>query len=183
MSSIDWIKIKNEYINTNISQRKLAEKHGISFNTLKVRANKEKWADVKKEQHNKIAIKTQQKTVDKIVRKESDRISRINSAADRLLDKIEEATEQLNNHLVKNKKRTKVIEYKNTERPDKPTKEIIEDLEEADFITGDIDRLGLKMVASALRELKDITKDERNAEADKQININLNWDRGKSYEH
>ena len=158
MANIDWIKIKNEYISTNISQRKLADKYDISFNTLRKKANKESWAELKKNQYNKITTKLQQKTADKIADKESDRISRMNKTADKLLEKIEEATEQLNNHLVKNKRKTKVIEYNNSQRPDKPTKEIIDEFEEAEFIEGDIDRTGLKMVVGALKDLSDIIK-------------------------
>ncbi|MEE3334245.1 MAG: helix-turn-helix domain-containing protein [Ruminococcus sp.] len=59
---IDWLKLKNEYINGNISYRKLAEKYDVSFNTLKDRAKKEKWFDERKKQHNEITTKSQQKT-------------------------------------------------------------------------------------------------------------------------
>lgn len=158
MANIDWIKIKNEYISTNISYRKLAEKYNISKNQIANRATAEKWQELRKKQQDKIGTKLGQKTADKIVEEESDRISRMNKVADNLLKKIEEATEQLNNHLVKNKRKTKVIEYNNDERPDKPTKEIIDEFEEAEFIAGDIDRTGLKMVVGALKDLSDIIK-------------------------
>ena len=156
MSNVDWIKIKNEYVNSNISQRDLAQKYIIPYQTLRDRAAKENWFEKKKIQRSKIGAKTEQKTAEKIAEKEADRLTRIKTAADRLLDKIEEATEQLDNHFVKNKKKTKVIEYNNPDRPDKPTKETIEEYEEAEFVTGDVDRLGLKMIAGALKEVKDI---------------------------
>lgn len=41
---VDWAKIRNEYISTGISTRKLAEKYGVSANTLQARAKREKWA-------------------------------------------------------------------------------------------------------------------------------------------
>lgn len=166
----DWIKIKNEYIHTNISQRNLAKKHGVSFNTLKDKANKEEWAKYKKIQRDKIATKLQQKTEGTIIDAELDRISRINDIVDRLIEKIEEATDQLNRHLVKNKKKTREIEYGKKNKKT-PTKEIVKEVEETDFIFGDIDRNGLKLVVSALKDLKDITKNdkgEQTADAEKQ---------------
>ena len=60
----DWNAIKAEYIAGGISQRKLAEKYGISFNTLKDRANAGKWNQQREQAHNKITTKTQQKIVD-----------------------------------------------------------------------------------------------------------------------
>lgn len=99
MANVDWITIKNEYINTNISQRKLAEKYKVSFNTLKIRANKEHWADAKKEQYNKINTTIQQKTADKIVDAEVDRISNLLASADTAQKKIDQALEQLTKYV------------------------------------------------------------------------------------
>lgn len=156
----NWIKIKNEYINSNISYRNLAKKHDVSFQTLRDRALKEEWFNKRKEQRNKIGTKMAQESANKIVEEELSRLGRINSVADRLLDKMEEAIDQLNNHLVKNKKKTKTIEYKNSKRPDKPTKETIEEIEEAEFVSGDIDRLGLKMIAGALKDIRNISQND-----------------------
>ncbi len=91
----DWIKIKNEYISTSISQRKLSEKHGVSFNTLKDKANREAWAKERKEQHNKIMERTQQKTVEKIAITESNRIAKILDTGDKLHEKINQSIEEL----------------------------------------------------------------------------------------
>lgn len=64
--AIDWLAIKNDYINGHGSYRKLAEKYGVSFNTLKDRAVKERWSAERGEQHHKTTTKTQQKTSEKI---------------------------------------------------------------------------------------------------------------------
>ena len=103
--TLNWTKIRNEYINGHISYRKLAEKHGISFNTLKDRAVAEKWFDKKKEQHNRIEIKTQQKTAEKIAEQESDLAANIHSAATKLLEKINIAIEQTDLFIERTKKR------------------------------------------------------------------------------
>lgn len=98
--NIDWIKIKNEYINSNISQRKLAEKYKVSFNTLKDRANKECWSNEKKKQHNKITTETQQKTAEIIVEAEVDRVANIINLSDKISAKIDKAIEQVDKILV-----------------------------------------------------------------------------------
>ena len=59
----DWEKIKTEYISTEISQRKLAEKYGVSVNTLIKRANKEGWATEREKHHNRVTTRVQQKIV------------------------------------------------------------------------------------------------------------------------
>lgn len=64
--AVDWLKIKNDYINGGGSYRKLAEKYGLSFSVLKDKAVRERWAEAKKEHTNKIRTNTEQKTVEKI---------------------------------------------------------------------------------------------------------------------
>lgn len=156
MASVNWLAIKNEYINTGISYRKLAEKHKVSFSTLQTRARKEQWKSERDKQCDKIETKIRQKTADAVIRKEVNRIEKINSLADALLSKLEEATEQLNNHLVANKTKTRVIEYKDPAAPGKPTKETIHENEEKIFVVGDVDRAGLKQLTAALKDLKDV---------------------------
>lgn len=64
--AVDWLAIRNDYINGGGSYRKLAEKYSVSFNTLKEKAVEEGWAKLKEDQHHKITTRTQQKTQDKI---------------------------------------------------------------------------------------------------------------------
>ena len=58
---IDWNAICAEYIGGGISQRKLAAKHGVSFNTLKDIANEEGWHGLREQAHNKATTTAQQK--------------------------------------------------------------------------------------------------------------------------
>lgn len=154
----DWLKIRNEYINGNISYRKLAEKHGVVFQTLRTRAIKEKWFSKRTEQRNKIVTKLEQKTAEKIAEKEANRITRIENAADKLLEKIEIATEQLDLFIVTNKAKQKEVKcVKNKAGFGKPEKEIIQEIEHKEVIKTDfLDRKGLKELTSALKDLKDI---------------------------
>ncbi len=64
--AVDWLKIKTEYINGNISYRKLAEKYGIPFPTLRDRATGEKWSDQRNKHRERVVTKTEQKAEEKI---------------------------------------------------------------------------------------------------------------------
>ena len=61
----DWLKIKSEYVSGNISYRKLAEKYGVSFDTLQDRAKRENWTAEKKERHDSVTTATRQKIIEK----------------------------------------------------------------------------------------------------------------------
>ena len=63
--AVDWLKVKTEYINGDISYRKLAEMHSIPFPTLRDRATSEGWKEQRDKQRNKVVTKTEQKTVEK----------------------------------------------------------------------------------------------------------------------
>lgn len=173
----NWTKIRNEYINGNISYAKLAEKHKVSLQTIKDKGTKEKWVAQKKEQQTKIKQKTDQKTAEILAQKEADRLLRISTAADRLLEKIEEATEQLDQFIVTNKVKQKEVEYISGKAGfGKPKKEIVKEVEDKRVISsGHIDKLGLKQLASALKDLKDIqfTKEEDKPEEAPNINITV----------
>lgn len=91
----DWIAIKNEYLNTGISQRDLAEKYEVSFNTLKAKANREGWSKARKKQYHKITTKVQQKTTEKIVSVEVDRVTTLLNLADTAQEQIGIAFGQL----------------------------------------------------------------------------------------
>ena len=61
----NWLKIKNEYINGDISYRKLAEKHSVPFPTLRDRATSEGWKEQRDKHRNKVVTRTEQKSVEK----------------------------------------------------------------------------------------------------------------------
>ena len=88
----DWTKIKTEYItDSKSSYRKIAEKYGVPFTTLKDRAKKEGWADLKiQTQHNIVT-----KTIDKDIDKKVDRATRLLDVTDNVLTMIEEAVTKL----------------------------------------------------------------------------------------
>ena len=57
----DWNAIRAEYIGGGISQRKLADKYGISVGILLRRANQEHWADSRNKANNRAIMLAEQK--------------------------------------------------------------------------------------------------------------------------
>ena len=65
-NKVDWNAIRAEYIGGGISQRKLADKHGVSADYLMQRANREGWKKDRDKAISKAIAKTQQKSADAI---------------------------------------------------------------------------------------------------------------------
>ena len=70
--AVDWLTIRNEYINGGGSYRQLAEKHGVKFSALREVAFREKWVEAKAEQMDIIRNETAQKTAEKIAESEAE---------------------------------------------------------------------------------------------------------------
>lgn len=172
----DWIKVKNDYINGNISYRKLAKKHGVGYSALTKRATDEKWFEKRAEQRAKIEKKIEQKTAEKLAEAEANRLLRISAAADRLLAKIEEATEQLDQFIVTSRGKQREIEYE-TEKAGfgKPKRETVKEVEDKRVVSaGHLDRMGLKQLTSALKDLRDIQFASAEGKQDESPNITIN---------
>lgn len=88
---VNWKQIKSDYIAGGTSYRKLAEKYGVSFSTLKDIARKEKWTDLRaKAQH-----KADTKFADMIGEKQAVRSAKIIDVAEKLLDKISDTIDAM----------------------------------------------------------------------------------------
>lgn len=87
---MDWNKLKAEYIAGGISYRKLAEKHGVSFNTLKTIAIRENWTDLRQQADNN----TTTRMVEQVIEENTKHTVGIYDVADKLLAKIETMIEQ-----------------------------------------------------------------------------------------
>lgn len=86
MPDVDWKKIKAEYIRTEVSYRKLAQKYGVPPSTLARRMSQEKWADLRRQSNSKAIARI----VETVAIKEASKVDKIQSIADMLLDKIAE---------------------------------------------------------------------------------------------
>lgn len=88
---MDWKRIKAEYIAGGTSYRKLAEKHGVSFNTLKTHAIEEQWHKLRQQANHKATTKM----VETISDKEAAKADKIIDVADKLLNKIADVIEMI----------------------------------------------------------------------------------------
>lgn len=164
--AVDWLKIKNDYINGLGSYRKLAEQYGVPLRTIAKHAKDENWQEAKEVQRNNIATALQQETADVIVRQEVNRIKRLLNISDQLIDRIEQAVGELDQAQVIHKKKTKTVEYKDENAPGKPTKEIVQEDEKILAVTSIVDRKGLQQVATALKAVWEITGEAETAQED-----------------
>ena len=87
----DWQAIKTEYITTDTSYRKLAQKYGIHYKVISDRGKAEDWVELRSQYRDK----TLTKTLDKLSTKKADKMARIDDLADRLLEKLERAITEL----------------------------------------------------------------------------------------
>ena len=155
--AVDWLKIKSEYVNGLGSYRELAEKHNVSVDTIKKRAAAEKWKNERTEYAPRLHQKVQEKTAERIAEKEADRVSRLLSLSDQLAERIEQAIQELDQLQVTHKTKTRLLEYKDSGAPGKPTKETIQEEEKVLAVASIVDRKGLQQVAAALKAVWDIS--------------------------
>ena len=81
----DWQAIKTEYITTDTSYRKLAQKYGISHVQIGNVGKEEKWVELRRQHLDRTLAQTLEKTS----KQEANRAARIHTVADKLLNKIE----------------------------------------------------------------------------------------------
>jgi len=101
---IDWDKIKAEYITTKISQRKLAEKYGISVSALAARSSAEKWVELKEQFRNK----TIAKTIEKTSTKRANRLQKLIDNTERAIEVASKAlddSKQFNRYIVEKREK------------------------------------------------------------------------------
>ncbi len=147
--AIDWIKLKNEYIHSKISYRKLAEKHKISESSVKKRGKAENWGLLRKEKYTKITAKVSQKTEEKITEDKVKQIIDIIDLSDKLALKIDKAIGQL--EMVRGK--------------GKLPKE-----------TGMVDVYRLRQLVQSIKDLNDVKNSNKNDNEDKSLNVTLKWE-------
>ena len=65
MARHNWSKIKTAYVTSEMSQREVAKKYGVSESQLAVRASNEGWVQLRREHRRKVEEKAKQKAADK----------------------------------------------------------------------------------------------------------------------
>ena len=152
----DWIKIRNEYISTDIGLRGLAEKHNIPLTTLRDRSRREGWVAMRDEQHHEIAQKTAQKTAEIVAKDEAGRVSRLLRIADRLMDKTERALDELDQLTVKRTEKVKTSVSAKDDDGKPIRREVEREIVDLQTVQAIIDRKGLQQIANSAKAIKDI---------------------------
>ena len=92
----DWNKIKTEYLTSDTSYRKLAQKYGVNAITIAKKASKEGWVSQRQQQANR----TLSRTLTAVSNRQVNRAARLQDVADKLLNKIEAAVDDYNMELL-----------------------------------------------------------------------------------
>lgn len=82
---VDWTKVKTEYITTDISYRKLAQKHGISPTSVYARGGREGWVAEREQYRSKVEAKT----LNVASASQASKAVRLQTVTDKLLAKVE----------------------------------------------------------------------------------------------
>ena len=164
--SISWIDIEHEYV-TDLRKKpcsleKLSEKYSIPLQTIMDQSAKNEWSKKRRDYKEN----TKRKVIEKTAEKDADRISKLLRITDVATEKAEQALGELETYVVRNKKKTKVIEYKDNIAIGKPTKEIIEEIEDIERVMGPVDRQGLLYVTNAIKSIKDVYSLDTGSNAD-----------------
>lgn len=109
--TVDWNTLKAEYIAGGVSYRELAEKHGVSENTLRRRAAKEKWRQERHKSDTKTAQKIIEIVSDENAEKAVSAASLISEAAMNFLKQIAAESVRIVNGDTDADYRTKYSEY------------------------------------------------------------------------
>ena len=88
---VDWSAIKTEYVTTDTSYRKLSEKYEVSMTEVSRHGKDESW----REERRKYQEKAYAKTLDVLIKGQQNRIKRLQTITDKILDKIEESVDQM----------------------------------------------------------------------------------------
>ena len=88
---LDWKRIKAEYIAGGTSYRKLADKYGVPFGTLRRVAKNEQWT----QKRTQVQHKADTKLIETVSEMEADNAVNIINVADKLLAKIVEIVEAI----------------------------------------------------------------------------------------
>lgn len=88
---VDWKKIKAEYVAGGVSYRQLSEKYGVSESSMRKKAAKEQWTELR----NSVDTKNEQLLVDKIAEETVSIDEKYYKLVDKLMSKAEQVIEDM----------------------------------------------------------------------------------------
>lgn len=139
---MDWDAIKQEYISTNISQRELAEKYGVSVSSLGKKCASEGWSGLRK----KFRKKVEKKTMEKISRKKACELAKIGDCADKLVRLIDDS---LNDTATVRQTIVKIV----------PSEDDEDEAEVEEYCLQKLDTKYLRQMTAAMKDLMEILRD------------------------
>lgn len=86
-SSTNWDELKNEYISTKISLRKLSEKHGVPFSTIQKEAKRSGWNQLR----NQVEVKQNQMITEQVATTRASNADKAMNIINKLMDKMEKS--------------------------------------------------------------------------------------------
>ena len=169
MAKYDWKQLEKEFILSDYKSVSAFLKDKEINNNSYARNNTKGWKEKKRQNTDKKVTKTIEKVTEKESEKEAQQIADLKSIANDLALNIIKANSQLETYIVKKKKKTKTVKY--DYKVGKPQEETTTENEEIETMDGIVDRQGLKMLASALKDLNEILVDKKGNDTN---NINQN---------
>ena len=167
MAKYDWTQLEKEYILSDYkSVSAFLKNKGIKQSGSTKKSTKG-WKNKKVQKEYQKSTKIIEKVTEKESEKEAQQIADLKAIANDLALNIIKANSQLEKRIAKNKKKTKTVKY--DYKTLKPSKEEIIENEELEIVNGIIDRQGLKLLASALKDLNEILTEKRDTN---QENLN-----------
>ena len=88
---VDWKKIKAEYIAGGVSYRELCEKYGVSESSMRKKAAKEQWTELR----NTVDTKNEQKLVERLSEETVNIDEKYFKLVDKLMSKAEQVIEDM----------------------------------------------------------------------------------------
>ena len=148
ISEKEWEQIKTEYVTTDISYRKLAEKYGMAYGRLQTRGFNEKWQEAREEYKEKLF----NKSVDLICDEQAERIARAIRIGDRMLEKVEESLAEIDMIMCRTTTTKKTV----ADDEEEGLCEKTVSSEDYSMKKVAIDRAGLKQLSAVLKDLREI---------------------------
>lgn len=171
----NWAKIRSEYVTKNSTYSALCDKYGCSMSTLTKKASAEKWAQARKNHRKKVERKTEEKIASRKAEKNAAEISRCIELADTLLEWLEKAVSELDEHAVMNKETVKSTRYLPADGKGKrmPSKETVTEKIDISVIKSIVKTDDLRKLASTLKDIRDVMVTGNEEEAEKTLKVIL----------
>lgn len=167
---INWKAIKAEYVTSDISLAKIAEKYSVSKSAVQKRSTKEKWAAEKRKQEQKAAAKVAKKLSDRNVRKTVSDIERVCLAAGKLIAKINRAIDEVDK---KEKSKLTIVKEKKEIEQDGKIVEVEKTCKESktEIYKGLVDTKSIAEISKSLLNIKQVLDGTEKKDEDKKIGI------------